>query len=141
MRYGGQSHELSIPMDQDVGNFTSDSIDQFESLHEESFGYKLYGTKVQWVTARVVAQSILKEFKTYRHQVDGSSEPIEKREVFLPEGSIAIANVYRRENLGIGQNIAGPSIIEQIDTTTYIAPEWTAEQQADGTLWIRRKKL
>lgn len=139
MRYGGQSHELSIPMTQDVENFTSNSIDKFESLHAESFGYRLDGRKVEWVTARVVAQSILKEYKPYKHLVSGESEPIEKREILLSEGNTAEASVYRRKNLGIRQKIVGPSIVEQVDTTTYIAPGWNAEQQTDGTLWVRRE--
>ena len=138
MRYGGQSHELSIPLNQDAGNVTTKSIDHFESLHEESFGYKLDGRKVEWVTARIVAQSSAKEYKPYKHLVHEESLPIGKRIVLLLDGSTTEANVYRRENLGIGQMIAGPSIIEQVDTTTYIAPEWTAEQPADGTLWVRR---
>ncbi|MHA1290483.1 MAG: hydantoinase/oxoprolinase family protein, partial [Candidatus Thorarchaeota archaeon] len=138
MRYGGQSHELSIPLNQDAEDVTSKSIEHFESLHEESFGYKLGGRKVEWVTARVVAQSVADEFKPYKHPVHEESTPIGKRVILLSDGNTPEVNVYSRENLGIGQAIAGPSIIEQVDTTTYIAPEWTAEQQADGTLWIRR---
>ncbi|TFG94453.1 hydantoinase/oxoprolinase family protein, partial [Candidatus Thorarchaeota archaeon] len=138
MRYGGQSHELSIPLDQNVGNITPKSVSHFETLHEESFGYKLDERKVAWVTARVVAQSIAKEYKSYKHPVQEESAPIGKRVIILSDGRTIEANVYRRQNLGIEQMILGPSIIEQVDTTTYIAPEWTAEQQADGTLWVRR---
>jgi len=139
MRYGGQSHELSIPLNQEVEDITSKSIGQFESFHEESFGYKLPGKKVEWVTARVVAQSNTKEYKPYKHQEYEKSTPIGTRTVLLSDGSTTKASVYRRKTLGIGQTIAGPAIIEQVDTTTYIAPDWTAEQQADGSLWVRRE--
>ena len=138
MRYGGQSHELSIPLNQEVGDVTSQSVGHFESLHEESFGYKLDGRKVEWVTVRVVAQSSAKEYKPYKHPENEESLPIGKRVVLLSDESTTEANVYRRKSLGNGQTITGPSIIEQVDTTTYIASEWTAEQQADGTLWVRR---
>jgi len=140
MRYSGQSHELSITLMQDTNDFTSASIMAFEHLHKESFGYELEGRKVEWVTARVVAQSSSKEYEPYKHSIASNSTPIGERMVLLPTGETAAANVYRRESLGIGQKIVGPSIIEQIDTTTYIAPEWTAEQRADGTLWMRRRK-
>ncbi len=139
MRYSGQSHELSITLMQDTNDFTSASIMAFEHLHKESFGYELEGRKVEWVTARVVAQSSSKEYEAYKHPITSDSAPIGERMVLLPDGETAIANVYRRENLGVGQLIVGPSIIEQIDTTTYIAPEWTAEQRVDGTLWVRRR--
>jgi len=138
MRYSGQSHELSICLRREAKGFTSSSIELFESLHEESFGYKLDGRNVEWVTARVVAQSRSKEYKPYKHAAIDESPPIGNRTVLLSDGKTATANVYRRERLGIGQKIRGPSIIEQIDTTTYIAPDWTAEQTADGSLWIRR---
>ena len=138
MRYGGQSHELSIPLNQEVGDVTSQSVGHFESLHEKSFGYKLDGRKIEWVTVRVVAQSSAKEYKPYKHPENEESLPIGKRIVLLSDESTTEANVYRRKSLGNGQTITGPSIIEQVDTTTYIASEWTAEQQADGTLWVRR---
>ena len=139
MRYSGQSHELSITLMQDTSDFTSKSIETFEHLHKESFGYELEGRKVEWITARVVAQSSSKEYESYKHSITSDSIPIGKRTVLLSDGETASANVYRRESLGVGQLIVGPSIIEQIDTTTYIAPGWTAEQRADGTLWLRRK--
>ncbi|MHA1614330.1 MAG: hydantoinase/oxoprolinase family protein, partial [Candidatus Thorarchaeota archaeon] len=139
MRYSGQSHELSITLMQDTNDFTSTTIKAFEHLHKESFGYELEGRKVEWVTARVVAQSISKEYEPYKHSITADSIPVGERMVLLSNGETASANVYRRESLGVGQLIVGPSIIEQIDTTTYIAPEWTAEQRADGTLWLRRR--
>ncbi|MGY5879180.1 MAG: hydantoinase/oxoprolinase family protein [Candidatus Thorarchaeota archaeon] len=138
MRYSGQSHELSISLKSDTKEYTSSSIALFESLHEESFGYKLDGRNVEWVTVRVVAQSSSNEYKPYQHQIHDDSLPIGERTVLVSHGKTTNANVYRRERLGIGQEIVGPSIIEQLDTTTYIAPDWIAEQQADGSLWIRR---
>jgi len=140
MRYRGQSHELSINLMQDTNNITSASINVFENLHKESFGYELDGRNVEWVTARVVAQSSSKEYQPFKHTISTNSLPIGERMVLLTDGGTAVAEVYRRESLGIGQQIIGPAVIEQIDTTTYIAPEWTAEQRADGTLWLRRVK-
>ncbi len=140
MRYSGQSHELSITLIPDTNDITSASIVAFEHLHKESFGYELEGRKVEWVTARVVSQSSSKEYEAYKHSITTDSIPVGERMVLLSNGETASANVYRRESLGVGQQIVGPSIIEQIDTTTYIAPEWNAEQRADGTLWLRRRK-
>jgi N-methylhydantoinase A len=140
MRYSGQSHELSISLKRNTENLTSSSIDLFESIHEESFGYRLDGRKVEWVTVRVVAQSSSNEYHPYKHPVIEETSPIGERIVLLSDGESVTAEVYQRETLGIGQQISGPSIIEQIDTTTYISPGWNAEQQADGSLWIRRMK-
>ncbi len=139
MRYGGQSHELSVPLNNDSNDITSLSIERFETLHNESFGYKLEGRKIEWVTVRAVAQSSSHEYHPYKHNIQGESEPFGKRNVILMDGATSEALLYRRERLGIGQIIGGPAIIEQIDTTTYIEPGWIAEQHEDGTLWIRRE--
>jgi len=138
MRYSGQSHELSISLKRDAVDFTLSSIEFFESLHEETFGYKLDERNVEWVTVRVVAQSSSREYKPYKHPVHDYSPPIGERVILLIDGKEATASVYRRESLGVGQKITGPSIIEQLDTTTYVAPNWTAEQQTDCSLWMRR---
>ncbi len=138
MRYGGQSHELSIPLNNDSNDITSLSIERFETLHSESFGYKLEGRIIEWVTVRAVAQSSSHEYQPYKHNIHGESEPYGKRNVILIDGTTTEALLYRRERLGIGQIIGGPAIIEQTDTTTYIEPGWIAEQHEDGTFWIRR---
>lgn len=139
MRYGGQSHELSVSLNNDTDNITSQSLERFETLHNDSFGYKLDGRKIEWVTVRVVARSSSHEYQPYQHTKQDQSEPYGKRKVTLMDGTTAEALLYRRETLGIRQTIGGPSIIEQIDTTTYIEPGWVAEQHEDGTLWIRRE--
>jgi len=139
MRYGGQSHELSIPVTIDSKNTTSLSIERFESLHSTSFGYRLEGRKIEWVTVRVVAQSRPHDYKPCYHATHGESKSFGKRNVILMDGTTSEALLSRREGLEIEQIIGGPSIIEQVDTTTYIEPGWNAEQHDDGTLWIRRE--
>jgi N-methylhydantoinase A len=42
--------------------------------------------------------------------------------------------VYRRLDLGVGQRIDGPAIVEERETTTVIRPGWTSEVAPDGSL-------
>jgi N-methylhydantoinase A/oxoprolinase/acetone carboxylase beta subunit len=58
--------------------------------------------------------------------------------VLLNDDTYQKSKVYRRWDLAVDQVITGPSIIEQLDTTTYVGPDWTAEQRADGALLMRR---
>ena len=139
MRYVGQSHELAVPLNTNENNLLNSSVNLFETLHRESFGYQMKGRQVEWVTARVSA--IAKSHRSMENNwsVQKQGTPIATREIFLSNGETAVAQVFRRGELGEGQEIKGPAIIEQIDTTTYISPEWTGQQQSNGCLWLRRK--
>ena len=44
--------------------------------------------------------------------------------------------VYRRDRLPAAATLAGPAIIEQMDTTTVLAPGDRASQDADGNLLV-----
>ncbi len=60
--------------------------------------------------------------------------------IFGPTGSVW-ANVYRRETLVPGRKIAGPAIIEQLDSTTVVPPDWNMEVDVFGNLILREDKV
>ena len=62
------------------------------------------------------------------------------RDIVLEDGSIVPANIYRKNQLRVGEIVTGPAIIEQMDTTTYVGPNWKCEQNNDGTMWLRRTR-
>jgi len=95
---------------------------------------------VEWVTVRVVGRAKQVDLKPYRHGPLERMTPHSQRDVILEDGSHARAEVYRRERLSVKQQINGPAIIEQLDSTTYLAPDWSAEQRRDGTLVVRRDR-
>jgi len=138
MRYLGQSHELIVQLRPDAFDLMKDSVTKFESLHEASFGYKMSGRPIEWVTARISATTDSRKYEPYQHHVTPKTTPEQKRSVVLNNGERVTARIHERNNLNIGQRILGPAIVEQLDTTIYIGPRWTSEQKSDGALWIRR---
>jgi len=42
--------------------------------------------------------------------------------------------IYQRAVLAAGQRVAGPAVIEEVDSTTVVPPGWTAEVHASGCL-------
>ncbi|MHA1772383.1 MAG: hydantoinase/oxoprolinase family protein [Candidatus Thorarchaeota archaeon] len=138
MRYQGQSHELMIHVPFRGEDLLEFSRVHFENAHENMYGYRMEGRQVEWVTARVVALSRWSTLPNLIHSNTEQGEPYSMRELVLPDGSDVDASIYRREQLAIDQRITGPAIIEQVDTTIYIGPDWESTQRKDGTLFMRR---
>ncbi|MFW9967657.1 MAG: hydantoinase/oxoprolinase family protein [Candidatus Thorarchaeota archaeon] len=138
MRYKGQSHELNIPISSNAEDLVRASIERFETEHETLYGYRLKGREVQWVTVRVTASYPQVKWKTSgpHGQIDGN--PVAVRNVIADSGKSVQADIFRREDLGQGQTVSGPAVIEQLDTTIYVAPKWIGKQEREGSLWLRR---
>ena len=48
--------------------------------------------------------------------------------------------VYRRVDLGSGQRLEGPAIVEERETTAVIRPGWHVEVAADGSMVAERSR-
>ncbi|WP_376091810.1 hypothetical protein ACE7GA_22430 [Roseomonas sp. CCTCC AB2023176] len=51
----------------------------------------------------------------------------------------ADAALYARAELGAGDALEGPAIIQQLDTTTLVPPGWRAVAHASGSLLLERR--
>jgi N-methylhydantoinase A len=138
MRYEGQSHELAISIPFETGNLTEVSVAEFESKHRSEFGYILQDRRIEWVTARITARSPHKHFQLSEPWLGDDFGAGQSRDVILKSGEVVDAEVYHRGSLTKDKEYQGPMIVEQEDTTIYIAPEWKAKQTVTGSLWIRR---
>ncbi|MHA2140493.1 MAG: hydantoinase/oxoprolinase family protein [Candidatus Thorarchaeota archaeon] len=139
MRYSGQSYELNIPIPHNAKDIVHISMTRFETEHEASYGYRMKDREIQLVTARVTARHPQAEWKSSRPAAKARGEPVGIRDVVIGSGKKAQSEIYRRNTLCHGQIILGPAIIEQLDTTTYIAPHWKGEVERNGSLWLRRE--
>lgn len=63
--------------------------------------------------------------------------PRSKRDVYF-NGKRQSIPVFRREDLGAGATLTGPCIVDQIDTTTFIKSQWSAEVDSYGVLHLTR---
>jgi N-methylhydantoinase A len=136
-RYRGQSFELSIPH---AGG--SDALSQqFHDAHHARYGYHVAGEPIELVNARSTASGRLPTVVTrssprQRASSKGDARP-EHRQVWI-DGSFADVPVFQRDALP-RDSIEGPAIIEQYDTTTYVAPNWVCEAATEGYLTLRRR--
>lgn len=139
MRYQGQSHELAIEVPFMVDNLVGISQARFKKEHEAAFGYSLQGRNIEWVTVRVVGKSMY--IGEHESEIDGKDRgrSVGTREVVLDDNQLVTADVYRREMLSPGQILEGPAILEQMDTTVYVNPRWSAKMRKNGTLLMKRR--
>ena len=58
---------------------------------------------------------------------DGTGRSEVRRPVLAAPGVWVDARVVRRDTLRIGDRLAGPAIVEEPDSTTYVPPDFAAE--------------
>lgn len=142
MRFRQQVHEISVAVpDGALDAAGVDTlVDRFEEQYERVYGKNtaLRISGVEFSVVRVEGTSPV--IKPVPRKVDGggrSNKPIDAREVYFYGRGFLSAAIYRSEDIGPGQPIAGPCIIERPDTTIVVGPAQTAEMEPYGNIIIR----
>ncbi|MGH8934215.1 MAG: hydantoinase/oxoprolinase family protein [Egibacteraceae bacterium] len=116
-RYAGQSHELRLTIDGSGGDRIAELL---HAAHARAYGYAMPDEPVKVVTLRVTALGgpILDEPPGDWDQGEPRAE--QTREIGIA-GQTVQARIVSRAGLQAGDEIAGPALIEQPDTTTLLA--------------------
>jgi N-methylhydantoinase A len=113
MRYRGQSYELAVPL-------TENFVDAFHQAHAHVYGYSDSTIPVEIVNLRLRATGALtRPPLPQADMVDTQPSPFDHRPVVL-SGGLASVPFYWGRDLQPGQQIIGPAIISQPDTTVFI---------------------
>ena len=143
LRYAGQAFQITIDFTQDELKKKGVALltDQFDAEHEQLFTFKLDdGHEVLMI--RAVAKAKAKSIAERQIGQTGMSleecKIIESR--FYYEGDWYDANIYDRNKLNIGLEVAGPAIVGEMDSTTVILPGFVATVDAIGNLLINPVK-
>jgi len=142
VRYVGQSYELSVELA--PGTITQVTLDgvtaDYHVAHERAYGHNAPEEPVEFVNMQVtargeIARPNLKEV-TRGTGSDGAIK--ETRDVYFAESDGLVPTpVFDRYRLGEGDQIAGPAIVEEVDSTTVIHPGTSATIDVVGNLLIR----
>ncbi|MFC7221996.1 hydantoinase/oxoprolinase family protein [Halalkalicoccus sp. GCM10025322] len=134
LRYVGQSFELSVP----VHGFDVEAAEEdFHAAHERAYGYRMDET-VELVNLRASA-SVAREAPAVAYEADG--DPLKgEREAYFPDAGHRETAVYDRERLAPGEQIEGPAVLEQAESTAVVPPGWNGRIDRDGTLTCRRQR-
>jgi N-methylhydantoinase A len=133
MRYVKQYHEVTVEITAEE-LFAGDldrMLTRFHHKHNTLFGYSLEkeGTPVELINVRLscTGRTEKPKFLTYDYAgPDPSGAYKRHRQIYLPaQKTFREVPVFDGDQLRCGNLITGPAIIEQINTTTLLTPEYT----------------
>jgi N-methylhydantoinase A len=128
MRYVGQNFELPVLIEATLAAIrlpTSAALRQsFLELHERHYGYSNPDDLVEIVNFRLTATARLKytDWPAPAGARSGRPEPVAVRPVYFAATVPESAQVFDRAMLAPSDEITGPAVIEQLDSTTIVFP-------------------
>ena len=135
--YIGQGYHLEIIIDLESESPLENVYRDFLILHDRVYGHSVEGD-VRIVNLRAIHRTLVFEEKG-QAQLSSDRSVKETRQILCDASSGFIeTNVYDRSNLTRGQEIKGPAVVDQIDTTTWIPEGWAACVLEDSMLLLER---
>jgi len=143
VRYFRQGYEFSLEIDPERlgGGALQDLASRFGLAHERIYGFKL-DQPVELVNLRAVGLGAVQKIKLPKFEKEGpdaAAAVIEQHRAYF-DGSFSSVNVYDRTRLRAGNRIRGPAIVIQMDATTVVHPNHTAEVDEYLNILIRPDK-
>lgn len=137
MRYAGQAFDLQVAIpDRLRAKPDAAAIGElFHREHEKIYGFRDLESGVEVTTERIRVTGRIPPIKLETIGKGKGAKPAEKRPVYH-QGRYLQAPVYLRRELGAGDRIVGPAIVEQADSTTWIIPGWSATVDRLGNLIV-----
>jgi len=126
MRYVGQSHELTVATR--PGQGAAEVAAAFHAAHAARYGYARPEAAVELVTLRLSAVAAHAPPPLPDEPLgaaDANATLLGRRDVWFADG-VQATRLYDRDRLRAGQRFDGPAVVYQYDTTTLVAPGWSA---------------
>ncbi len=146
MSYLGQTHSVTAPLfDADGGPLGAGDLDAdvvraaFETTYRAIYGRLLDGVGVTVSTLRtsVTGRRPEVDLAALGRPSGTASAELGSCKLFIG-GEWREARVLDRGALAPGDQVSGPAILEQLDATTVLPPDWHAEVDTLGNLRVER---
>lgn len=129
LRYRGQSYTLNLPW-----ALPTMLAAAFHERHEKRYGHRLQ-LPVELVNVRVSARTPVPRLELTWDDTTTSQPPLDHRHIY---GAEAAVPVWRRDALSTTNAIAGPAIIADSVSTTFVESGWICHRDGWGTLLLAR---
>ena len=136
MRYRGQSFELRVPVE--IDTIPAAMTTAFHSAHKARYGYADTQEPVEIVAARLTVTIANNRPFPRISLPPNAGKPFGFSDVHFDTGTHRTA-LYTRESIAAGQTLETPAIVLQMDATTLIPPEWSAQADSFGNLILTRE--
>lgn len=136
MRYDGQGYDVTVPLDAEwLGGGDFERLRAgFHAAHRATYGHANESAEIWLKELRAHITGATPKPKVMplrRESAVANGEATRGVRLF---GREVKANVHERGALSVGQKLAGPAIVNQMDTTTWIPEGWQAAVVASGAL-------
>lgn len=141
MRYMGQWRSLAIEVDCPISSL-EETLARFHQEHEREFSFsdKEQTVEIYGLLVTAIGTVPKPEFPTYEPGGTLADALKETRDVYFEEEGYVNTNVYNRELIPAFSEITGPAIVDQLDTTTVIPPNFTAKVDKYRNLILSQNK-
>jgi N-methylhydantoinase A len=142
-RYERQSHELSVPVSR--ATMDASAVEQvaaaFHDRHRRTYGHDNRSEPVQLVSIRVAAIGALVPLVIRDPPASSEAGAIKsRRQIWFRETGMVDAAIHDRKRMAIGAEVAGPTVIESIESTILVPPGWQARMDEDGFVLLTRAR-
>lgn len=144
LRYAGQAHDISVRHPELVVTVASLDIVSaaFNELHGQLYGHAFDDVPVEVVNLRIKGFGRRSQTEamwwSWEPVIRTTPESDASRPVFFEAiGGFVDAAVVMREDLTDGDDIYGPAVIHQRDSTVVVPPGFVAEVLQTGSLMLR----
>lgn len=143
MRYMGQGHEIAVNLP--AGDLEAGYAERFRTEFEDAYKL-LFKRVIPKAAIEIMAWSVsISTVPTLPRPID----PVELSQAGEPKawksyfdgraGKIIEIPLYRRVDLGPGQRFAGPAIVSEDETSTFVSDAFDAWIDASGAIVMQRK--
>jgi len=150
MRYVKQYHEVNVEVtkeEMEKGDIES-MANRFHPEHNRLYGYSLEAEKapIELINLRLssIGKTAKPKFREEEYDQENPAKALKKkRKVYLPQRkTFDEVPVYDGHKLSYGNKIQGPAIIEQINTTTFVTPEFNVlcDKFGSYTMFLKEKE-
>jgi N-methylhydantoinase A len=138
MRYSGQDHtlEVALPAGSIDETAVAKTVDAFIRQYLDLYGKIDDDNPVEIASVRVVLTQESANLKLPAPKIGPPSSPIGRRRIFGSDGVFVDAPVFHRNTLTVGQQISGPALIEERESTTVLDSGDRLTVDAIGALLI-----
>jgi N-methylhydantoinase A len=135
VRYVGQSYELTVEAGASL-------LARFHAEHERTYGFAAPEEPVELVSVRLTTVGRIEKPPARVVDAAGPARPKGERPVYFAEtDGFVDCPVYDRHALAAGANLAGPAVVEELDSTTLVHPGFDVRVDDRGNLVIERRAV